>query len=200
MHWGTDHEIQLQKQWQKYTSRCNIWGLPRWLGGKEFTCRAGDPDSISGSGRSPGGGNGNPLYYSCLGNPMDRGAWRATVHRVSKSWTQAWRAAIHGVAKSRTRLSDWTELNWTEWLNNNEMSENAFTGAAHLKAGTWVSSASGMSCLSWNSNLVLEFAFLIPSLFSTTPDLGHIPGAAVLGSFFWAFQMNKPAGKQSQGP
>ena len=45
------------------------------------------------SGRSPGKGNGNPLQYSCLGNPMDRGAWQATVH---------------GVTKSRTPLSDWT--------------------------------------------------------------------------------------------
>ena len=42
-------------------------------------------DSIPGSGRSPGEGNGNPLQYSCLENPMDRGAWRATVHRVAKS-------------------------------------------------------------------------------------------------------------------
>ena len=42
-----------------------------------------DMGSISGSGRSPGGGNGNPLQYSCLGNPMDIGAWRATVHRVT---------------------------------------------------------------------------------------------------------------------
>ena len=39
-------------------------------------------------GRSPRGGHGNPLQYSCLENPMDRGAWRATVHRVTKSWTQ----------------------------------------------------------------------------------------------------------------
>ena len=44
-----------------------------------------DPGSIPGSGRSPGGGRGNPLQYSCLENPMDRGAWWATVHRVSKS-------------------------------------------------------------------------------------------------------------------
>ena len=44
--------------------------------------------SIPGSKRSPGGGNGNPLQYSCLENPMDRGAWRATVHGVVKSWTQ----------------------------------------------------------------------------------------------------------------
>ena len=44
--------------------------------------KAGDPDLISGSGRSPGEGNGNPLQYSCLENPMNRGAWRATVHGV----------------------------------------------------------------------------------------------------------------------
>ena len=43
--------------------------------------------SIPRSERSPGGGNGNPLQYSCLENPMDRGAWRAMVHRVAKSWT-----------------------------------------------------------------------------------------------------------------
>jgi len=47
-----------------------------------------DVGSIAGSGRSPGKGNGNPLQYSCLGNPMDRGAWQATVPGVTKkSWT-----------------------------------------------------------------------------------------------------------------
>jgi len=46
-----------------------------------------DMGSIPGWGRSPGEGNGNPLQYTCLENPMDRGAWRATVHRVAKSWT-----------------------------------------------------------------------------------------------------------------
>ena len=51
-------------------------------------CNAGDPGSIPGLGRSPGEGNGNPLQYSCLENPMDRGAWRATVHGVAKSWTR----------------------------------------------------------------------------------------------------------------
>ena len=54
-----------------------------------------DPGSIPGSGRSPGEGNSNLLQYSCLENPMDRGAWQATVH---------------GVAKSQTRLSDFTSL------------------------------------------------------------------------------------------
>ena len=60
---------------------------------KVSACSAGDPGSIPGSGRSPGEGNGNPLQYSCLGNPMDRGAWWATVR---------------GVAKNRTRLSNFT--------------------------------------------------------------------------------------------
>jgi len=52
--------------------------------GKEFACNAGDTSSIPGSGRSPGEGNGYPLQYSCLGNPMDRGAWQAMVHVVAK--------------------------------------------------------------------------------------------------------------------
>ena len=49
---------------------------------------ARDTSWIPGSGKSPGGGHGNPLQYSCLENPVDRGAWQATVHRVAKSWTQ----------------------------------------------------------------------------------------------------------------
>ena len=55
---------------------------------KNLPANAGDAGSIPESGRSPGEGNGNPLQYSCLGNLMDRGAWRATVHGVAKSWTQ----------------------------------------------------------------------------------------------------------------
>ena len=58
--------------------------------GKESTCNVGGTEnvgSIIGSGRSPGEGNGNPLQYSCLENSMDRDAWWATVHRVTKSWT-----------------------------------------------------------------------------------------------------------------
>ena len=54
---------------------------------KESACNAGDLGLIPGSGRSPGEGNGNPLQYSCLENPMDRGAWWATVHGFAKSQT-----------------------------------------------------------------------------------------------------------------
>ena len=66
-------------------------GFPGSSDGKESAWNEGNPGSIPGSGRSPGGGNDNPLQYSCLENPMDRGAWRARAH---------------GVAKGLTRLSD----------------------------------------------------------------------------------------------
>ena len=67
--------------------------FPGGSDGKESAiCNVGDPGSIPELGRSPGEGNGNPLQYSCLENPMSRGAWRT---------------AVHGVAKSRTRLSDY---------------------------------------------------------------------------------------------
>ena len=56
---------------------------------------AGDMGSIPWSGRSPGGGHGNPFQYSCLENSIDRGAWWATVHVVSKSWTQLKHLSTH---------------------------------------------------------------------------------------------------------
>ena len=59
-------------------------GFPHSSVGKESANNAGDPGSIPGSGRSPGKGNGNPLHYSCLENPMDRGAWQAIVHGVAR--------------------------------------------------------------------------------------------------------------------
>ena len=70
-----------------------IWGFSGGSDGKASLCSAGDQGSIPGLGRSPGEGNGSPLQYSCLENPMDGGAWWATVH---------------GVANSRIWLSDFT--------------------------------------------------------------------------------------------
>ena len=63
------------------------WGFPGGSDCKESACNAGDLGSIPGLGRSPGEGHGNPLKYSCLENPMDRGALRAIVHGVTKSQT-----------------------------------------------------------------------------------------------------------------
>ena len=77
------------------TSKYNVYnvdimtqlGLLRWLGDKESACNTVDVGLIPGLGRSSGGGNGNPLQYSCLENPKERGARRSTVHGVSKSQT-----------------------------------------------------------------------------------------------------------------
>ena len=66
---------------------------------KNLPANAGDArgmGSIPGLGRSAGEGNGNPLQYSCLENPMEGGAWRATVHRVAKSWTRMKQLSMHG--------------------------------------------------------------------------------------------------------
>ena len=65
----------------------STWAF-QWSSSKEIACSVTDAGSIPGSGRSPGGWHGTPLQYSCPVNPMDRGAWRAIVHGVTKSWTQ----------------------------------------------------------------------------------------------------------------
>ena len=100
----------------------DIIGFPRGLSGKESVCSArdtGDAGSIPGSGRSPGEGNGHPLQCSCLGNPMDRGAWRPTVQRVTESdmteqltthmkiWYEAWGAHMSGSLQSRLSQPQW---------------------------------------------------------------------------------------------
>ena len=61
-----------------------LWGFPGGSGVKNRPANEGDMDSTPGSGRSTGGGHGNPLQYSCLENPMNREAWQATVHGVTK--------------------------------------------------------------------------------------------------------------------
>ena len=65
-----------------------ILGFTGGSAGKESVCNARDLGLIPGLGRSPGEGKGNPIQYSCLENPMDRGTWRVTVHRAAKSWTR----------------------------------------------------------------------------------------------------------------
>ena len=77
-----------------------VWfnGFPCGASGKEPACQCGldegDLGSIPGPGRSPGGGHGNPLQYSCLESPMDKGAWKATVHGVAQSQTQPKRLSM----------------------------------------------------------------------------------------------------------
>jgi len=84
--------------WTLNSLTCTLFlmhGLPRWLISKDLPSRRHGFDLWD--QKIPGGGNGNPLQYSCLGNPMDRGAWQATIHGVTKG------------------------LNMTEWLRNNSL-------------------------------------------------------------------------------
>ena len=91
---------KINQRWERIFVTLNDWqGFPGGSDGKASACNAWDPGSIPGSGRPPGEGNGNPLQHSCLENPMDRGAWQATVH---------------GVTKSRTRLNDFT-FTFSDW-------------------------------------------------------------------------------------
>ena len=95
--------------------------FPGGSDGKASACNVGDRGSIPGLGRSPGEGNGNPLQYSCLENPMEGGAWWATVH---------------GVAKSRTGLSDFTSQH--------------LIGSASSKVGfSWAQSTSYVFLILW---------------------------------------------------
>ena len=81
-------------------------GLPQWLSSKRCSCGAGDMGSIPGSGRSPGGGHGNPLQHSCLENAIARGALRATAHCHKESdmteVTQHTRARMHSASNIKT--------------------------------------------------------------------------------------------------
>ena len=82
-------ETRIEKMQERFNKDLEeIKGFPGGSEVKASACNVGDLGSIPGLGRSPGEGNCNPLQYSCLENPMDRGAWWATVHGVTKSWTR----------------------------------------------------------------------------------------------------------------
>ena len=136
-------------------------GLPTWRSGKESACQCWRAGSIPGSGRAPGGGNGNLLQYSYLENSMDRGAWQATVH---------------GVAKSQTRLSTANTLPSWNWVQNSPDLSNrpsisfppSFDGASprchSLTTGPWNSGPSSV-----------DKGMAVPSLLNTTEVFTTFP-------------------------
>ena len=81
---------------------------PGGLVSKESSCSAGYLGSIPGLGRSPGEGNGNPLQYSCLGNPMDKGAWQTTVHGTLQARILGWAAVPF--SRGSSQLRDQTQV------------------------------------------------------------------------------------------
>ena len=142
--------------------------LPWWLSGKESTCNAGDAGSIPQSGRSPGGGDGNPLQYSCLENPLDRGAYSATVHGVTESWT--WLKWQHTPPSPRSKLSDSAQFSSADTLQPHGL-QHARPPCPSLAPGVYPDSCP----LNWWCHLTISSSF-VP--FSSCPQF--LPGS---GSF-----------------
>ena len=95
------HQLMLLARWLQHQ------GFPGGLHGKESAYQAGELGLIPGSGRCPGEGNGNPLQYSCLENPMDRKSWWATVHGVAKRHDQVTNTLIFHYSIQQRALADW---------------------------------------------------------------------------------------------
>ena len=128
--WSYNHEncvglISAQMRRAGHVTEPKLILLIAQQASKESVYNAGDPGSIPGWGRSPGKGNGNPLQYSCLGNLMDRGAWWATVHGVTKESDTTerltytlllWTSLVCGVRVARVRISEKRLIHCGHWL------------------------------------------------------------------------------------
>ena len=126
--------------------------LPGGSDSKESACHTGDLGSIPGSGRSPRGGHGNPLQCSCLQNPMDKGAWQATVHGVTKS--QTWLSDYaHTANHVRSRILKNSQLGRIFQERNLNLTQR--WGPAHLHMG---------KSHSWNLHWPLSLSYC------------HVPG------------------------
>ena len=111
------------------TWRIRVFGTYREKGASQVVlvvknpaANAGDAGSIPGLGRSPGGGHGNPLLYTCLENPMDRGVWQATIHMIAKSQTRLSNLAhMHScmVPAPRNLYYNWEKENECCWVMEN---------------------------------------------------------------------------------
>ena len=138
---------------------------------KKLPASAGDLSSIPGSGRCPGGGNGNPLQYSCLGNLLDRGAWWATVHGVTKEWytTLQWNNNSKTCSNNETTADTATRVGVTAWLSWRLSIVSSFV-SIHLlrRPNRWVEwwyCGSQHSCILWvfddSTNLCSSFRYVV---------------------------------------
>ena len=110
-YWSTILACSFSDVFQNILSQFGRYDFPGGSDGKMSVYNAGDSGSIPGSGRSPGEGHSNPLQHSCLENPMGRGAWRATVHGVTKSRTGLRDYHFH-ILLDKHLCSDWPG----EWI------------------------------------------------------------------------------------
>ena len=162
---GWPRVSQISKSKWRYPVQVTV---SRWHSTEEFSCNArdaGDVGSIPGSGRPPGERNSNPLQHSCLGNLMDRGTWRATVHLVAKSWT---------------RLGEWAD---TYPVQEAKVPPTSQTGALWIPQGPRPPCRNGLKRC--------EFSEAVPSEILGFKDVASVAHEgswpAVLLSLIWAF-------------
>ena len=156
------------------------------LSGKEFTCNAGDTDSIPGSGRSPGEGNGNSLQYSGLKNPMDRGAWQATVHMLTRvrHLLMTKPPSPHTVESQSVSSLSHVQFFATPWTAARQASLSITNSRSLLKLMSIV------SVMPSNHLILCRPLFLLPSIF---PSIRVFPNESVLHirwPNYWSFSFS----------
>ena len=147
VHWPFTAVRGEERRWWGWRCVADLQGFPGGSVGKGSTYNAGDTGSIPGSGRSPGGGHGNPLQYSCLENPKDGGAWLATSHGVAKSCT--WLKELTHTHTHTASLGGRT--GWCLYLTASIfLSETGGVGVISWvwEAGQWEMRGAGMKLLS----------------------------------------------------
>ena len=140
--------------------------LPWWVNNKESTCNAGvtgDAVSIPGSGRSPGGGHGNPLWYSCLENPTDRGTWRAAVCGVAKGQTRLKQLSTH----THTHTHTHTKKKWAIHPHSKSTIQDTVSGSPFVilclfSLGGGLYLENKVSMLAWNTKVGLDMRLFLP--------------------------------------
>ena len=163
-----------------------MWASQVVLVIKNLPANAGDirdTGSVPELGRSPGEGHGNPLQYSCLENPMDRGAWWATVHRVAKSWTQLKRFSMHTLMLSHSLSPPFLTLTVT-W---SKVAQSCPTLCDPMDCSLRCSSIHGIFqawVLEWGAKET-DYCYLVTKLYTTFHDPMDysLPGSSVHGIF-----------------
>ena len=154
--------LDLRKTW----SQGGTIGFPRWLSGKESTCQWGDAGSVSGWGMSPGEGDSNPLWYSCLQNPRCTGAWQATVHGATEEPDTT--KQLNNSESRNTHCSPGGELSW---LCLHKSSYKELT-ASNAPSSIWLPQASFHSwCCYHISRISLPSSFIISAAASESGQL-----------------------------
>ena len=178
MHFVNDNETLLSR-----------W-LPRWLYGKEPTCQC---RRLGRHGRAPGGGHGDPLQYSCLENPADRGAWRAMVHRVAKNRTWLKRLSTHTFSSDQFSHSVVSDSLWPHELQH--------ARPPYLSPNSWSlpKLMSIESVMPSNHLILCHRRLLLPSIFPSFRVFSHESTLLIRWPKYWSFSFNISTSNEHPG-